>query len=96
MSVDILNVDMDKPFFNPQLHEMGNPSISSSNEYQVEEKWDISPEEQMKYDTIFQSLNPINGRLTGEQCRPVLLNSQLPNTILARVCYYNCDSVLLI
>jgi hypothetical protein len=50
--------------------------------------WAITPEEQLKYEAIFLSLNPINGKLSGEQCKPVLLNSQLPNHCLAKVCIY--------
>ena len=49
------------------------------------EQWQIGPEEGKKYEAIFFSLNPVNGKLTGDQCRPVLLNSQLPNTYLAKV-----------
>lgn len=39
----------------------------------------------MKYDEIFDSLGPINGKLGGDQVKPVLLNSGLPNDILGKV-----------
>lgn len=34
---------------------------------------------------IFQSLGPVNGKLTGDKIRPVLLNSQLPQQKLAKI-----------
>lgn len=48
--------------------------------------WDIDAAEQSKYEAIFYSLNPTSdGKLTGEQCRPVLLNSQLSHQNLAKI-----------
>lgn len=48
--------------------------------------WDIDEMEQSKYEAIFYSLNPtLDGKLTGEQCRPVLLNSQLSQKNLAKI-----------
>lgn len=43
------------------------------------------PEEKMKFDTVFDSLGPVGGILTGDQVKPVLLNSKLPVDILGRV-----------
>jgi hypothetical protein len=48
-------------------------------------EWDINEQEQIKYASIFESLNPIDGRLTGEQVRPILLNSRLAPQKLARI-----------
>jgi epidermal growth factor receptor substrate 15 len=48
-------------------------------------EWDITPVEQTKYEAIFNSLGPVNGKLSGEKVRPVLLNSSLPQTQLARI-----------
>uniref|UniRef100_A0A8C4QS43 Epidermal growth factor receptor pathway substrate 15 like 1 n=1 Tax=Eptatretus burgeri TaxID=7764 RepID=A0A8C4QS43_EPTBU len=42
--------------------------------------------EKRKFDEIFNSLGPLSGLLTGEQVRPVLLNSNLPLDLLGRVC----------
>ncbi|KAI1726975.1 cytoskeletal-regulatory complex EF hand domain-containing protein [Ditylenchus destructor] len=47
--------------------------------------WEIEPAEQQKYESIFFSLNPVNGKLSGEAVRPVLLNSQLPHLHLAKI-----------
>ncbi|EFO91410.1 CRE-EHS-1 protein [Caenorhabditis remanei] len=40
---------------------------------------------QAKYDSIFQSLNPVNGKLSGTHVRPVLMNSGLDAHALARI-----------
>lgn len=45
----------------------------------------FQPEEKMKFDSIFDSLGPVGGMLTGEKVKPVLLNSKLPVDILGRV-----------
>ncbi|KAL3109878.1 hypothetical protein niasHT_019909 [Heterodera trifolii] len=50
-----------------------------------EQNWPIGMEEQRKYEAIFHSLGPIGGKLSGDQCKPVLLNSQLPKTTLAKI-----------
>lgn len=42
-------------------------------------------EDKAKYDSIFDSLNPVNGLLSGDKVKPVLLNSKLPVDILGRV-----------
>jgi len=48
--------------------------------------WNFSqPEERMKFDSIFDSLGPAGGMLSGEKVKPVLLNSKLPVDILGRV-----------
>uniref|UniRef100_A0A8B9SGL6 Epidermal growth factor receptor pathway substrate 15 n=1 Tax=Anas platyrhynchos TaxID=8839 RepID=A0A8B9SGL6_ANAPL len=47
--------------------------------------WAVKPEDKAKYDAIFDSLNPINGLLSGDKVKPVLLNSKLPVDILGRV-----------
>lgn len=45
----------------------------------------LQPEEKMKFDSIFDSLGPVGGILTGDKVKPVLLNSKLPVDILGRV-----------
>ncbi|KAI0222733.1 Epidermal growth factor receptor substrate 15-like 1 [Lamellibrachia satsuma] len=47
--------------------------------------WAIAVTERAKYDHIFEGLQPINGMLTGDKVRPVLLNSGLPVDVLGRV-----------
>lgn len=48
-------------------------------------QWPITPTDQAKYDSIFQSLNPVNGKLSGAHVRPVLMNSGLDAHALARI-----------
>ncbi|XP_015267449.1 PREDICTED: epidermal growth factor receptor substrate 15 [Gekko japonicus] len=47
--------------------------------------WAVKVEDKSKYDAIFDSLNPVNGLLSGDKVKPVLLNSKLPVDILGRV-----------
>ncbi|KAM9796191.1 epidermal growth factor receptor substrate 15 isoform X4 [Syngnathus typhle] len=47
--------------------------------------WVVKPEEKLKFDSIFESLSPVGGLLTGDKVKPVLLNSKLPVDILGRV-----------
>lgn len=68
--------------FNPPTFAAASGRASAQSEPL---EWDISEEEQTKYASIFESLNPVNGRLSGEQVRPVLLNSRLPSQKLAQI-----------
>uniref|UniRef100_A0A8C2WBQ8 Epidermal growth factor receptor pathway substrate 15 like 1 n=1 Tax=Cyclopterus lumpus TaxID=8103 RepID=A0A8C2WBQ8_CYCLU len=45
----------------------------------------IFQEEKSKFDGIFESLAPVNGLLSGEKVKPVLINSKLPLDILGKV-----------
>lgn len=47
--------------------------------------WAIQGEEKKKFETIFDSLHPINGKLGGDRVKPILLNSKLSNEILGKV-----------
>ncbi|KAK2189300.1 hypothetical protein NP493_109g02043 [Ridgeia piscesae] len=49
------------------------------------DNWAIHATERAKYDHIFDGLQPINGMLTGDKVRPVLLNSGLAVDVLGRV-----------
>ncbi|MBN3307290.1 EPS15 factor, partial [Amia calva] len=51
----------------------------------VDSPWVVKTEEKLKYDVIFDSLLPMNGMLSGEKVKPVLLNSKLPVDVLGRV-----------
>lgn len=48
----------------------------------------FQPEEKSKFDGIFESLAPVNGLLSGEKVKPVLMNSKLPVDVLGKV---NCS-----
>uniref|UniRef100_A0A8P4KAP5 Epidermal growth factor receptor substrate 15-like 1 n=1 Tax=Dicentrarchus labrax TaxID=13489 RepID=A0A8P4KAP5_DICLA len=47
--------------------------------------WAVRPEEKSKFDGIFESLAPVNGLLSGEKVKPVLINSKLPLDVLGKV-----------
>ncbi|NXU59628.1 EP15R factor, partial [Turnix velox] len=47
--------------------------------------WAVRVEEKAKFDGIFESLLPVNGLLSGDKVKPVLMNSKLPLDILGRV-----------
>src|SRR6218665_1375134 len=49
-----------------------------------EEEW-IVGRDRYKYDEVFQSLNPINGKITGAAAKSELVKSKLPNSILGKV-----------
>ncbi|XP_061744933.1 epidermal growth factor receptor substrate 15-like 1 isoform X3 [Nerophis ophidion] len=61
--------------------DTGSPSLGGS----TEAHWAVRPEEKSKFDGIFESLSPINGLLSGEKVRPVLINSKLSLDILGKV-----------
>lgn len=48
-------------------------------------EWSIPITERSKYDHIFDGLQPVNGLLTGDKVKPVLLNSNLPVDVLGHV-----------
>ncbi|CAL8075409.1 unnamed protein product [Calicophoron daubneyi] len=47
--------------------------------------WIISKEECSKYEVIFNQLSPLNGKLDGEKCKPVMMKSQLSTESLGRI-----------
>ncbi|KAJ8011495.1 hypothetical protein DPEC_G00058820 [Dallia pectoralis] len=55
-------------------------NVSSSDTH-----WAIRPEEKGKFDGIFESLLPVNGLLSGDQVKPVLINSKLPMDMLGKI-----------
>ncbi|XP_022087185.1 epidermal growth factor receptor substrate 15-like 1 isoform X2 [Acanthaster planci] len=47
--------------------------------------WSVTPEEKLKYDAIFEGLNPIDQKLSGDKVKTVFMNSNLPVDILSRI-----------
>uniref|UniRef100_A0A2I3HUL6 Epidermal growth factor receptor substrate 15 n=1 Tax=Nomascus leucogenys TaxID=61853 RepID=A0A2I3HUL6_NOMLE len=68
----------------PRFHDTSNPLLISGTSA-AELLWAVKPEDKAKYDAIFDSLSPVNGFLSGDKVKPVLLNSKLPVDILGRV-----------
>eukprot|EP00112_Aurelia_sp_Birch-Aquarium-sp1_P012618 Seg2653.2 transcript_id=Seg2653.2/GoldUCD/mRNA.D3Y31 product="Epidermal growth factor receptor substrate 15-like 1" protein_id=Seg2653.2/GoldUCD/D3Y31 len=48
-------------------------------------QWIIKQAEKQQYDGIFETLHPVNGYVSGEKVKPVLLKSKLPVDVLGRV-----------
>ncbi|XP_042530618.1 epidermal growth factor receptor substrate 15 isoform X1 [Dipodomys spectabilis] len=68
----------------PRFHDTGSPLLTSGPSA-VELPWAVKAEDKAKYDAIFDSLSPVDGFLSGDKVKPVLLNSKLPVEILGRV-----------
>ncbi|KAM9790382.1 epidermal growth factor receptor substrate 15-like 1 isoform 2-T3 [Syngnathus typhle] len=47
--------------------------------------WAIRPDEKGKFEGIFESLTPVNGLLSGDKVKPVLINSKLPLDLLGKI-----------
>ncbi|XP_071375145.1 epidermal growth factor receptor substrate 15-like 1 [Centroberyx affinis] len=69
----------------PKFKDTSSPSLSSTVSASIEPHWAVRPEEKSKFDGIFESLAPVNGLLSGEKVKPVLINSKLPLDILGKV-----------
>lgn len=48
------------------------------------DEWIVS-RERYKYDDVFDSLGPVNGKISGAVAKTELVKSRLPNSILGRV-----------
>ncbi|MBN3293207.1 EHD4 protein, partial [Polypterus senegalus] len=60
------------------------------------EEW-IVARDKPKYDEVFYSLSPMNGRITGANAKKEMLNSKLPNTVLGKIWKLadcDCDGML--
>ncbi|XP_021516482.1 epidermal growth factor receptor substrate 15 isoform X3 [Meriones unguiculatus] len=68
----------------PRFHDSSSPSLTRGISA-AELPWAVKPEDKAKYDAIFDSLSPVDGFLSGDKVKPVLLNSKLPVEILGRV-----------
>jgi intersectin len=51
----------------------------------ADDAWTITPKEAEHFMKQFQSLNPINGHITGDQAKGFLLKSQLPPPVLGQI-----------
>uniref|UniRef100_A0A7N6BVW2 Epidermal growth factor receptor pathway substrate 15 like 1 n=1 Tax=Anabas testudineus TaxID=64144 RepID=A0A7N6BVW2_ANATE len=80
VSLSSLNLTVPPPKF-----DTSSPSLSSTASASAEIHWAVRPEEKSKFDGIFESLAPVNGLLSGEKVKPVLINSKLPLDVLGKV-----------
>ncbi|XP_063057205.1 epidermal growth factor receptor substrate 15-like 1 isoform X3 [Engraulis encrasicolus] len=68
----------------PKFKDSSSPSLSTVSA-SSEIHWIVRPEEKGKFDGIFESLAPVNGLLSGDKVKPVLMNSKLPLDVLGKV-----------
>jgi len=66
----------------PTLSEYPRPVVLPPPDAGI---WIIKKAEKLKYDGIFDSLKPVNGYVTGDKVKPVLMNSKLSVDVLGRV-----------
>ncbi|OBS70637.1 hypothetical protein A6R68_00829 [Neotoma lepida] len=64
-------------------HDTSSPLMATQPS--TETHWAVRVEEKAKFDGIFESLLPVNGLLSGDKVKPVLMNSKLPLDVLGRV-----------
>ncbi|XP_067108672.1 epidermal growth factor receptor substrate 15-like 1 isoform X1 [Osmerus mordax] len=75
--------DANSPLLSTPLSTSLSTSLSISPS--VDSQWAVRPEEKGKFDGIFDSLSPVNGLLSGDKVKPVLINSKLPLDVLGRI-----------
>uniref|UniRef100_A0A8B9CDN0 Epidermal growth factor receptor pathway substrate 15 like 1 n=1 Tax=Anser brachyrhynchus TaxID=132585 RepID=A0A8B9CDN0_9AVES len=79
--VNLSNLNLTVP--PPKFHDTSSPLLITPPS--TETHWAVRVEEKAKFDGIFESLLPVNGLLSGDKVKPVLMNSKLPLDILGRV-----------
>uniref|UniRef100_I3NBC8 Epidermal growth factor receptor substrate 15-like 1 n=1 Tax=Ictidomys tridecemlineatus TaxID=43179 RepID=I3NBC8_ICTTR len=79
--VTLSNLSLSMP--PPKFHDTSSPLMVTPPS--AEAPWAVRVEEKAKFDGIFESLLPINGLLSGDKVKPVLMNSKLPLDVLGRV-----------
>ncbi|XP_055453284.1 epidermal growth factor receptor substrate 15-like 1 [Psammomys obesus] len=79
--VTLSNLNLTMP--PPKFHDTSSPLMATQSS--AESHWAVRVEEKAKFDGIFESLLPLNGLLSGDKVKPVLMNSKLPLDVLGRV-----------
>ncbi|XP_040598098.1 epidermal growth factor receptor substrate 15-like 1 isoform X7 [Mesocricetus auratus] len=79
--VSLSNLSLTMP--PPKFHDTSSPLMATQPS--TETHWAVRVEEKAKFDGIFESLLPVNGLLSGDKVKPVLMNSKLPLDVLGRV-----------
>ncbi|XP_053098531.1 epidermal growth factor receptor substrate 15 isoform X2 [Hemicordylus capensis] len=81
--LDVSLSSLNLPVSPPRFNDSTSPLLSGGASADI--PWAVKAEDKAKYDAIFDSLNPVNGFLSGDKVKPVLLNSKLPVDVLGRV-----------
>ncbi|XP_029561749.1 epidermal growth factor receptor substrate 15-like 1 isoform X1 [Salmo trutta] len=82
ISLNNLNQTLAAPKFRDTNTPLLSTSLSTSSS---DSHWAVRSDEKRKFDDIFESLVPVNGLLSGDQVKPVLINSKLPLDVLGRI-----------
>ncbi|XP_073415966.1 epidermal growth factor receptor substrate 15-like 1 isoform X1 [Dendrobates tinctorius] len=80
---EVTLASLNMPVPQPKFSDTSSPLLITPPP--VEGHWSVRIEEKSKFDGIFDSLLPVNGLLSGDKVKPVLMNSKLPLDILGRV-----------
>ncbi|KAM7400303.1 hypothetical protein PAMA_004819 [Pampus argenteus] len=80
ISLNNLNQTLAAPIFKDTSSPLLSVSTSSTDS-----QWAIRPDEKGKFEGIFESLSPVNGLLSGDKVKPVLINSKLPLDVLGKI-----------
>ncbi|NWS41149.1 EPS15 factor, partial [Probosciger aterrimus] len=84
--LDVSLSSLNLPVPPPRFTDTSSPLLLSGTT-PSDVPWAVKLEDKAKYDAIFDSLNPVNGLLSGDKVKPVLLNSKLPVDILGRAMF---------
>uniref|UniRef100_A0AAY4ATC8 Epidermal growth factor receptor pathway substrate 15 like 1 n=1 Tax=Denticeps clupeoides TaxID=299321 RepID=A0AAY4ATC8_9TELE len=66
----------------PSFRDTSSPSTTTLSS---DCTWTLRLEEKAMFDGIFESLTPVNGLLSGDKVKPVLINSKLPLDVLGKI-----------
>ncbi|XP_077580937.1 uncharacterized protein LOC144201942 isoform X2 [Stigmatopora nigra] len=66
----------------PKFRDTASPLLSVPTS---DSHWTIRPDEKGKFEGIFESLSPVNGLVSGDRVKPVLINSKLPLDVLGKI-----------
>uniref|UniRef100_A0A3Q3XFK0 Uncharacterized protein n=1 Tax=Mola mola TaxID=94237 RepID=A0A3Q3XFK0_MOLML len=81
---DISLTNLSQNLAAPKLRETSSPLLSHSKTG-TDSQWAIRLDEKGKFEGIFESLSPVNGLLSGDKVRPILINSKLPLDVLGKI-----------
>lgn len=61
-------------------------ALTSMYFFQMTLQWVVNPVDKMKYNQMFKTVDTdLDGLVSGEEIRPILIQSGLPNTTLAHI-----------
>ncbi|XP_068197612.1 epidermal growth factor receptor substrate 15-like 1 isoform X2 [Antennarius striatus] len=80
ISLNNLSQNLAAPNFRDTNSPLVNVMKTGTDSY-----WSVRPDEKGKFEGIFESLSPVNGLLSGDRVRPILINSKLPLDVLGKI-----------